>query len=111
LRRAGGSPTAQSFDLNCRTGLSSQRPKDQALCGSVFDEEKPILRRLAQTVHHSSADFGYVEESTEGTSRKGICRSYDRGYPQGEFKKAKGRLGFVGGAVRGNWIEEPVEMS
>jgi hypothetical protein len=33
------------------------------------------------------------------------------GYPQGEFKKAKGRLGFVGGAVRGNWIEEPVEMS
>jgi formylglycine-generating enzyme required for sulfatase activity len=66
------------------------------LCGSVFDEEKPILRRLAQTVHHSSADFGYVEESIEGTSRKGICRSYDRGYPQGEFKKAKGRPGFVG---------------
>jgi hypothetical protein len=40
------------------------------LCGSVFDEEKPILRKLAQTVHHSSADFGYLEESTEGTSRR-----------------------------------------
>jgi hypothetical protein len=80
------------------------------LCGSVFDEEKPILRRLAQTVHHSSADFGYVEESTEGTSRKGICRSYDRDYPQGEFKKAK-RPGIGGDAVRGSWIEEPVEMS
>jgi hypothetical protein len=51
-----------------------------------------------------------LKESAEDKSRKGICRSYDRGYPQGEFKKAKGP-GIRGGAVRGNWIEEPVEMS
>jgi hypothetical protein len=40
LRRVGGSFPAQSFDLNCRTSLSSQRPNDQGLCCSVFDEEE-----------------------------------------------------------------------
>jgi hypothetical protein len=40
LRHVGGPLPAQSFDLNCRTSLSSQRPNDQGLCCSVFDEEK-----------------------------------------------------------------------
>jgi len=40
LRRVGGSFPAQSFDLNCRTSLCSQRPNDKGLCCSVFDEKK-----------------------------------------------------------------------
>jgi hypothetical protein len=87
LKRVVGWFAKQGFDLNCRTSPSSQRLKDQGLCGSVFRRRKLIHRRLAQTVHHSGADFGYVA----GIDRRDVREGEFAGHMIGVIRKVNSK--------------------
>ncbi len=103
LEACGGPLPTQSFDLNCRTSLSSQRPNDQGLCCSVFDEEKRSFEDWHKLYITAALTSVTLKESAQrevkegkfaghmiGLSRKVNAKSHRTGDSWGALSAATG---------------------